>query len=654
MYICIRHWVRSPGGWFFFISVVVCGVQTALASTPSPMNNHSKTRPVKRRSAATFTKKPLDAVKVQALLKTIRKIQKKHKIPGLAIALISPSRIWVRGIGYANLATQKPIQKDTLFRIGSITKSFVALGFLKLVEAGKVQLNTPIRAWTSALKVRNAWSATDPIRIVHLLEHTAGFDDMHFNELYTVKHDPVLPLKDVLRINPAAQKARWRPGTWVSYSNPGYGLAGFILEQLTQRRYETFLKKEVLLPLGMHNAAFVRTKENSSKLAQGYIGVPSRPVKFRSISHRPAGALMASPYELAHFVQMLLNRGRIGQKQWLKSASIQRMETPRSALHVRKGHTFGYGLANYRSTKHGLDTFGHSGGIDGFTSAAHYSRKHRLGYVLLVNQSGSRGFSAVERAIRKAIVQTRPLQTPSTASVDSNQMRRWSGVYQKVHARNQLFSFMDAFSWLRISSQKNHLTVEHFALLSWLKKKKLWPTHERKYRLGTNTVANHAFAMHQKKAVLFVGNQAFIRRSAWQPPVYGGLIVSALVLVLLSILFTLIWLPRIVFWKRSIPYLRARVVPLCASLVLIAAIIILQSSPSYYALTYASFQTVSFFLLTSLFIVLSCVGAVTAFGIWRCSASNRVAKIFCTLFSMANIGLMLFFWPVLGIRLWMV
>ena len=64
---------------------------------------------------------------------------------------------------------------------------------------------------------------------MHLLEHTSGFDDMHFNEAYNIKDPPDIPLNDVLAINPHSRIVRWEPGTRAAYSNPGYGVAGYVI-----------------------------------------------------------------------------------------------------------------------------------------------------------------------------------------------------------------------------------------------------------------------------------------------------------------------------------------------------------------------------------------------------------------------------------------
>ena len=73
-------------------------------------------------------------------------------------------------------------------------------------------------------------------RRAHVLEHTAGFDDMHFNEMYVLDSAPDLPLEAVLAREPASRRVRWRPGTRMAYSNPGYAVAGLVIEKLAGGR----------------------------------------------------------------------------------------------------------------------------------------------------------------------------------------------------------------------------------------------------------------------------------------------------------------------------------------------------------------------------------------------------------------------------------
>ena len=166
-------------------------------------------------------------------------------VPGAGIALVRLEGLeWAGGVGYADRDARTPVSADTHFRAGSISKTFVAIALVQLYEDGEIDLDTPVAELASDVEIDNAWMISDPVRLIHLLQHTAGLDDMHFNEIYNQSHPPDLPLAEVLKLNPSSRVVRWPPGTRMSYSNPGYGIAGHILERLTGQKYEDRIAEE--------------------------------------------------------------------------------------------------------------------------------------------------------------------------------------------------------------------------------------------------------------------------------------------------------------------------------------------------------------------------------------------------------------------------
>src|SRR6266481_346509 len=304
------------------------------------------------------------------LQKAVKAELDKNHVPGAGVALVSRGELlWCGGIGDADVAAKKPITCDTEFRVASISKSFVALALLKLQEEGKINLEARLHDVAPEIPVNNRWEATHPVRIVNLLEHTAGFDDMEAAEVYNVRDPYDYPLLEVFKRFQEPQVVRWPPDTRMSYSNPGYGVAGYLIEKITGEPYDKYIRETFLQPLGMTNAAYRFTVANKALLASGYDGKIPNPVGYPYIYLRPAGDLKASPGELAKLVQFLLRRGMAGQTQLVRPESILRMEAPETALAAKNGLRLGYGLANYSSVQGGVVTHGHDGGIDGFISS---------------------------------------------------------------------------------------------------------------------------------------------------------------------------------------------------------------------------------------------------------------------------------------------
>ena len=166
------------------------------------------------------------------LRRRIADVMAKEHIPGLAIALVDEDGpIWVGGLGARDRETGAPVDADTVFRVGSLSKSIVALAVMRLVDQGKLDLDRPLREILPDVEIDNPWEAESPVTLAQCLEHTAGLDDVRFNEIFT--DDEQLPVADTLALNPRSRIIRWRPGTRHAYSNVGYTLAARAIEVVT-------------------------------------------------------------------------------------------------------------------------------------------------------------------------------------------------------------------------------------------------------------------------------------------------------------------------------------------------------------------------------------------------------------------------------------
>ena len=325
---------------------------------------------------------------IEELKKAAAEILARNHIPGAGIALVTKDDvIWTGGFGKADLATGREVDADTLFRIGSITKGFVALSILQLQEKGKLSLDAKLADVAPEIPIVNRWERTDPVRIANLLEHTAGFDDFPLAEFFDFANGPRIPLAVTLLRFPEPLTVRWRPGTFVAYSNPGYGLAGYIVEKAAGAPFENYVYAAILRPLGMTHSDLRLTPEVKDALAQGYEFDPPRPVPYLPILLRSAGEMKSSANDMARFVRMMLNRGELDGVRIVSADSIARMEVSRTSLAARSGLKYGYGLGNLAQVDHAFITHGHDGGLDGFLSDYRYIPDLGVGYFFSVNDS---------------------------------------------------------------------------------------------------------------------------------------------------------------------------------------------------------------------------------------------------------------------------
>lgn len=120
---------------------------------------------------------------VEALEAALRRVLEDTKTPGLIATVVERDRaVWEGALGFSDSAHAKPITPRSRFRIGSITKMFTSLAALLLVERGAVSPDSDLADLVPEVGIENPWSSTDPVRLVHALEHSAGFDDIHLRD----------------------------------------------------------------------------------------------------------------------------------------------------------------------------------------------------------------------------------------------------------------------------------------------------------------------------------------------------------------------------------------------------------------------------------------------------------------------------------------
>ncbi len=483
---------------------------------------------------------------IDELRARIATVLARNGVAGAGLALVRHDRlVWSGGVGFADRASKQPVTSETLFRVGSITKSFVALALLKLAEQGRIDLKARVADLAPELAIANRWQRESPITVAHLLEHTAGFDDMHFNETYAPLTVENMPLAEILARNPRSRVARWRPGSRFSYANPGYTVAAYLIEKASGRPWTDYVRDELLLPLGMRSAALRWSPEVDARLARGYGEGPDA-LPYRAIYHFPAGNLMASPRELAALVQLELARGRAGGRQLVTAASMGRME--RSETNAVRGLDSDYGLGNYGETWQKVRLRGHSGGIDGFISGAYYAPAEDFGFVVLLNSTGRHVFEAMMETraliIDYLLAGRTPAPPPPAVRVDERTLAPWVGDYRLANPRHQLFAFLERL----LPGVRLQLVGGRLQLVERGGKRRtmeLLPLGDGRFRMPTFSGSHIAFTHDEAgRPVLVDGGFYLVAEPSWIGPAlaYGSravlwLLVSVLALPLAALLF---------------------------------------------------------------------------------------------------------------------
>lgn len=387
--------------------------------------------------SATATATAMDPA---ALAAQIEQLRQRHGIAATALVLVDQDRVLVNEVrGVRDWNRAQPVDAETRFRVGSITKTFTAMTLLRAESRGVVQLDRPLRQWMPRAPHHNhwhnRWEATHPLNLAHLLEHTAGWPDMSGAEFDSSDPRP-LDLDAALALNPASRNSLWPPGVHHEYSNSGAGLAAWVLQQASGRPFETFMQDEVFGPLGMRSASLVADADTLAHLAQGYDADARTPLAYWHIVYRAAGALNLVPADMAPALRMFLNRGRVDGEAFLTPGQLARMEQPHTTLAARVGFKPGYGLGLRRRLHRGHTVFGHGGDADGYLSRFGYSVEAQRAYFVVITAFKGEVMDTLQALLDDWLVQALEAVKPLPAiSLSSQQLTRLSGDYLAASAR---------------------------------------------------------------------------------------------------------------------------------------------------------------------------------------------------------------------------
>ncbi|MFL5295855.1 MAG: serine hydrolase domain-containing protein [Phenylobacterium sp.] len=287
-------------------------------------------------------------------------------IAGVTVSVVQNGLVVMkRGYGFAGLAPQKAVDPDrTLFRVGSISKTFTWIALMKEVEAGRMRLNQPVNLYLpEKVQVRDQ-GYDQPVRVANLMDHSAGFEDRALGQLFERDYDRVRPLDVYLRQE--RPRRVHTPGAVSSYSNYGAALAGEAVVYSSGRPFERLIEDEILTPLGMTHTTFREPhppkaglpgpmpERLTADVSDGYRWTPTGFVKrdYEYIGQiAPAGAASASAGDMAKYMLMQLGGGQLNGATIYNATTAQAFRTP-----LRKTPTGINGWA------HGFMVFDLSGG----------------------------------------------------------------------------------------------------------------------------------------------------------------------------------------------------------------------------------------------------------------------------------------------------
>lgn len=357
----------------------------------------------------------------QKLAARLHEVQIANQVPALGLVVFDAGQpVLIRGFGTADA--------DTPFRWGSISKSFTALGVLQLAEQGRLDLNAPLRDYIGTGAYVNPWAPAQPIRLIHLLELSAGLGDLSGTEF---NDNTPYPLAQALARNAAERIVAWPPGLQHSYTNVAPGLSAAVIEAASGRAFEDFMVDSVLQPMAMQTASFLPL----GGLPGGFKADGKSEIPYWEMTFRAFGALNAPLREMSRFLQLLLNGGMLDGKVIFQPQTIERMFTPAGTLGAQGGLRISYGAGAYGWVRDGHLLWGHGGDADGYRSRYAVQRSSGRGYLIVINTDNPRLLRQLQKHIEVELTHDLPVSRPPEI-IQASDLEDYTGEYYPASSRS--------------------------------------------------------------------------------------------------------------------------------------------------------------------------------------------------------------------------
>jgi CubicO group peptidase (beta-lactamase class C family) len=602
--------------------------------------------------AADKKDEPKPAQSIGELRQQIETILKDSHTPGVSVAIVrKDGPEWVAGVGMADVASNRPATADTLFRIGSTSKAFASLSILKLAREGKLSLDDPVSKLAPDVVFENPWEATDPVRVVHLLEHTTGWDDIHLKEY--ARDARGMDLRTALEFGRASRVSRWPPGTRMSYCNSGPAVAAYIVEKVTGRRFEDYVQQNLFGPIGMKTATYFEPPSGTATTL--YHGDGKTPYPYWNIIYRPAGSINASASDMAPYVQFYLNRGTVNGVVVTPAAEIDRIESPQTTWGAKDGLKSGYGLSNYWSFQDGFVYHGHTGGVDGGLTEMAYMSDYGVGYFFSVNSGNGDAFGKIGKAIRNYITLKlqRPV-VPASAPLPDD-AADYAGWYEPNAVRPELMHFLVRLIGLsHVQFRDGKMTIRGLN-----QAQTFVPVTGRFFRYVDKDSPPEpvaTVALLSNKRFIEAGTMPLMRVPGWLAWTQILLMCLFLLSVFSIVLYAPFWLIGGLIKRRRRPAERAmRLYPLLAVLSLIAFVttFMVGSADAIQRFGNLTPWSATVFLSTIVF------AGATILGAWSAATSRqelvrRTVRWFSVIVSFALVIALAYlaYWGIIGLRTW--
>ncbi|MES2896341.1 MAG: serine hydrolase domain-containing protein [Pseudomonadota bacterium] len=465
----------------------------------------------------------------------VRSAMARDHIAGVTVSVVQNGQVVLKkGYGFASLNPARKVDPDaTLFRVGSISKTFTWIALMKEIEAGRIRKDAPVNLYLpERLQIRDQGFRT-PVRIVNLMDHSPGFEDRALGHLFERNFARERSMDEYLRQErPRRVRA---PGEVASYSNYGAALAGEAVSYVSGKPFERLIEESILLPAGMRNTSFREPHEPKSgipgaiprrlaaNISEGYRWTPSgfeaRP--FEHIGHiAPAGSASSTAADMARYMQLLLNGGVIDGATIYGPGAAQAFRTP-----LRKTPAgisgWRHGFIEY-SLPGGRTGFGHAGGTLSFLSNMVVVPNLGLGVFVSTNTEtgGDLAMGLAGQVVGQFYAPPQAYPRPGSEAL-KDQARAFEGYYlgtrRAYRGLESIVGLATGGTTVKVDGRGRLVTTNFLGAKTWVPEGDL-----AEGRFISTTGSEHlAFKMGDGRAKSFqgaFGDQTFERAGFWKNP----------------------------------------------------------------------------------------------------------------------------------------
>ncbi|MEH2003297.1 MAG: serine hydrolase domain-containing protein [Nostoc sp.] len=304
---------------------------------------------------------------------------KTHHIPGLAVAITHNNQV-LHIKGYSTANNDRPVTAQTQFLIASLSKSFTAIAVMQLVEAGQINLDSPVQTYLPEFTLADPTIAAK-ITIRHLLNQVSGLSDVGFSELQVSQAKTIS--ERVTSLNRASPVAL--PGAQFNYFNPNYGVLAQVVEVVSQHPFSAYLQTHIFTPLQMLRTLNATTSadafQGATNMAQGHLMAFGLPFAYSEMSGYLSGSsgIVSTAEDMANYLIFQTNSGQFKETKLLSESSVALMHTPPKTI----GSSYGMGWV--KGSENGEPVIEHAGVLSTFSTYVGLLPKEKYGIALLCN-----------------------------------------------------------------------------------------------------------------------------------------------------------------------------------------------------------------------------------------------------------------------------